>query len=40
MALDTKGLQTTLTDKILEALNAPIDEKSDSATVKKILPRQ
>lgn len=35
MALDTKGLQTTLTDKILEALNAPINEKSDSATVKK-----
>lgn len=37
MALDTNGLKTTLTDKILEAFNAPIDEKSDSATVKKNL---
>lgn len=35
MALDTNTLKVTLTDKILEALNAPINEKSDSATVKK-----
>lgn len=35
MALDTNTLKVTLTDKILEALNAPISEKSDSDTVKK-----
>ena len=35
MPLDTNTLKVTLTDKILEALNAPISEKSDSATVKK-----
>lgn len=35
MALDTNTLKVTLTDKILEALNAPINEKSDSTTVKK-----
>lgn len=34
MALDTNTLKVTLTEKILEALNAPISEKSDSATVK------
>lgn len=34
MALDTTTLKVTLTEKILEALNAPISEKSDSATVK------
>lgn len=34
MALDTNTLKVTLTEKIIEALNAPISEKSDSNAVK------
>ena len=34
MALDTNTLKVTLTEKIIQALNAPISEKSDSNEVK------
>jgi hypothetical protein len=37
MPLNTEGLRATLKDKIKQALDAPINEKSDSDSVKQDL---
>lgn len=37
MPLNTEGLRSTLKDKIKQALDAPISEKSDSNSVKQDL---